>query len=276
MPLYLPAPEPVRHPGGWNRLSLNAHIGTFDAQCALRPRSWAALHESRRDTRLSKWGPYGACVAARQYPDCTACPVFAARNDSGRPVEVTGNRVFVRIERRIVGELFTAAPVDLLWLTDGPDATQHAGEPWTWDQVSRLTDWEVGRRILDDAGEGFWLHRTPAAPAPRTSAAAGAPEANAGELLVLALAERGLTATVVPTGGGCTAVALTVPGGEILVTDDARADHQVGDHDGWFAAFHPDHDPGERTDVYSGHGLDAHRDAEACADAVAAWIGANT
>ncbi|MER5352558.1 hypothetical protein ABT093_19775 [Kitasatospora sp. NPDC002551] len=275
MPLYLPAPEPTRPPGGWNRLSLNAHIGSVDNQCALRPRSWAALHESRRNTQLSQWGPYGACVAARAFPDCTACPVFAARNNPGRAVEVAGDRVFVRVERRIVGELFTAASVDRLWLTSGPEVSRHDGEPWTWDQVSRLTDWEVGRRVLDGAGEDFWLHRPPVAPPPGGAAAAGDPEANAGELLVLALAERGLAAAVAPTGGGCTAVALTVPGGEILSTDDARADHPAADHDRWTTAFHPDHDPGDRTDIYDGHGLDAYRDAQACADAIAAWTGAN-
>ncbi|WP_331727447.1 hypothetical protein OG871_40485 (plasmid) [Kitasatospora sp. NBC_00374] len=277
MPLHLPGPEPVRPAGGWNRFSLNAHMTTPDAQCALCPRSWAALLDSRRDTRLCAWGPYGSCVAATAAPDCTACPVFAARNDPGRSVEAGGDHVFVRIDRRIAGEMFTAFPVDRMWLTAGPgDADFRTGEPWTWDQVSRLTAWTVGRRVLDETGEGFWLHRTPTGPtAPADTATA--PEENAGQILCLALSAQGHAAAVIPTGGNCTAVAVTVPGGEILATDDACADHQAADHDRWFAAFYPDHDPGDRTDVYTGIGtLDAHQDAAACAAVIADWIRANT
>ncbi|MFJ9521273.1 hypothetical protein ACIRPK_23860 [Kitasatospora sp. NPDC101801] len=245
---------------------------TPDAQCALRPRSWAALADSRRDTRLCARGPYGSCVAATKAPDCTACPVFAARNDPGRSVEAGDGHVFVRIDRRIAGEMFTAFPVDQLWLTAGPeDPDFRTGEPWTWDQVSRLTAWAVGRRVLDETGEGFWLHHTPASP---TAAAtmSTTPEENAGQILCIALSAHGHPATIDPTGGNCTAVAVTVPGGEILTTDDACADHDAADHDRWTAVFHPDHDPGDTTEVYTGDGhLGAHRDAQACAAAIAAF-----
>ncbi|MGW5456616.1 hypothetical protein [Nocardia sp. NPDC003979] len=55
MTIYLRPPEP--NPGGpdgqgWNRLSLNAHTSVPAPQCALRPRTYAALCDIRRGSRL--------------------------------------------------------------------------------------------------------------------------------------------------------------------------------------------------------------------------------
>ncbi|MEV7123937.1 hypothetical protein [Kitasatospora griseola] len=269
MPIHLTAPEPRRHPGGWNRLSLNAHIITYAAQCALRPRTGAALLDSWRDTRLCAWGPYGPCVDSTAARDCSTCPLFLSRSDPGRPVEVAGDNVFVRIERRIVGEMFTAAPVDRLWLTTEPARTDFRhGDAWTWDQVARLAGWTMGRRQTDEIGEGFWLHRPSSDPA--TPAADGGE--SAGQILCRALSHHGLAASIVPTGSACTAVEAEVPGGMLHATDDASADHPAAEHERWYVAFHPDHDPGDFTDVYTGTGLlDADQDAKACAAAIAAF-----
>ncbi|MGW0899736.1 hypothetical protein ACWD0G_22610 [Streptomyces goshikiensis] len=87
-----------------------------------------------------------------------------------RALEVGGDRVLVRVETTYSEGLFNATVSSQLWMTSGPDAVGRldGGRPWTWAEVSRLEGWELGRRYRDVVGEGFWLHRTTAAPAPHT------------------------------------------------------------------------------------------------------------
>ncbi|MFE2524792.1 hypothetical protein ACFXEL_11200 [Streptomyces sp. NPDC059382] len=80
----------------------------------------------------------------------------------------SSDRILVRVETTYSGGPFNATVHSKLWMTSGPYAVGHldGGRPWTWAEVSRLEGWELGRRYRDAAGEGFWLHRTTAAPAP--------------------------------------------------------------------------------------------------------------
>ncbi|MCY0923514.1 MULTISPECIES: hypothetical protein [unclassified Streptomyces] len=162
MPVHLPEPEPVRPSDGkgYNRLSLNGHIGAAGPQCALLPRSYATLFESQ-DTRRARWGGFGSCIRDGA---CTQCPVLTAPNR--RALEVGGDRVLVRVETTYSEGLFNATASSQLWMTSGPDAVDRldGGRPWTWAEVSRLEGWELGRRYRDASMEGFWLHRVTPAP----------------------------------------------------------------------------------------------------------------
>ncbi|MFF4605195.1 hypothetical protein ACFY12_20985 [Streptomyces sp. NPDC001339] len=168
MPIYLPAPAPTRPADGkgYNRLTLNAHMGAGGAQCALQPKSWATLYESY-DTRRARWGGFGLCI---RNGDCNACPVFTASlHDSGERAPFNAPRVLIRIETTLPDDtMFAAQPVTALWMTDRPDAPDYRthGQKWTWLQLTRLRGWELGRRYRDQIGPGFWMLRTPYAPAP--------------------------------------------------------------------------------------------------------------
>jgi len=151
VPIHLEAP---RHQSGgpdgrgWNRLSLNAHMGKPLAQCALRPTSYAQLLESQ-DTRRARWGNFGCCVNAG---DCEACPIFQA---APKHLDSLDDRVLVRIH-----------PHDgHLYLMNRPeDGWASLGLRWTWAEIARLDGWEIGRHHNDEHSDGFWITR----PAPTT------------------------------------------------------------------------------------------------------------
>ncbi|CAM5479778.1 MULTISPECIES: hypothetical protein [Streptomyces] len=165
MPIYLPEPQaPAGGPDGkgWNRLSLNAHGGT-GAQCALRPRRWAALLEAY-DTRRARWGGHGSCI---RNGACGDCPVRAALRKQPTVVEVNAPRVLVRVEPLYSdGPGFTGPDGWRLWVTTGPDERDYRNRrPWSWDEAARVPGWDLGRFYVDEHGEGFWLERTARVPA---------------------------------------------------------------------------------------------------------------
>lgn len=162
MPIFLPAPQNYRAGGpdgqGWNRLSLNAHMGAATARCALRPRSYSTLIESF-DTRRAQWG--GALAACTGAGRCLACPV-SSRSEPTVPWEGDAGRVLVRQQpRHVPGPVTTPGGIpDRLW------AMQDANAGWDsrsielfWDDMPALTSWRVGRAHCDEHGQGFWLHR---------------------------------------------------------------------------------------------------------------------
>ncbi|MGG2460621.1 hypothetical protein ACO0M4_12520 [Streptomyces sp. RGM 3693] len=172
MPIYLPEPEPGRPSDGkgYNRLTLNAHMGLGGPQCALQPKSYTTLLESF-DTRRARWGGFGSCI--RQQRDCTNCPVMAATLDSpGEQVPFNPPLVLIRIESVIPDDaMFDAEPTTSLWMTDrptDPDYRLHA-QQWSWFRLQRLKGWELGRRHRDEISDAFWMHRTPYAPAPHVT-----------------------------------------------------------------------------------------------------------
>lgn len=171
MPVFLPEPSPTRPPGGWNRLSLNAHMG-IGAQCALQPTSYASLLESHNTFR-ARWGGFGSCVKDSRWegrqPDCETCPVWKALLGGAEEMPFNAARVLVRIAQEYPDREdapLTAPAVTRLWVTDRPEAEDYraVGQEWTWGRLARLRGWELGRRHHDPISPGFWLHRTPAAP----------------------------------------------------------------------------------------------------------------
>lgn len=165
MPIYLRAPEaPANGPDGkgWNRLSLNAH-GGFLPQCALRPRRWGALLESM-DTRRARWGGFGPCVNRGR---CDDCPVRSALHGQCTVVPVNAPRVLVRVEPIFTEKRLFGGPDGWrLWITNGPDDQEYRnGQPWLWEDATRVRGWDLGPAYYDEHGEGFWLERTPSVPA---------------------------------------------------------------------------------------------------------------
>lgn len=149
MPVFLKAPEYA--PGGpdgkgWNRLSLNAHMGQPANRCALRPRTYAALIESR-DTRRAQWGgDFGHCINGG---GCGHCPLLSAPSPRV-PWEGTEGRVLVRIQPR--------DSVDRLYVMQNAEAGWDSrAVQMSWEEVSRLDGWEVGRQYRDEYSDGFWL-----------------------------------------------------------------------------------------------------------------------
>ncbi|MDX3345924.1 hypothetical protein PV387_03590 [Streptomyces sp. ME02-6987-2C] len=141
MPIHLtpPAYNPSGPDGqGWNRLSIGWQPG---AQCALRPRDWPTLFESR-DTRRARWGGFGPCV--RDGGDCGACPVLDRLKADRFTLdpEVIGDEVLVLVD-------------------DDGTARVPTGKgyfrPTAWTDLARLSGWKLGRRHP----EGFWLVRVP-------------------------------------------------------------------------------------------------------------------
>ncbi len=147
MPIYLrqPAHNPRGSDGqGWNRLSVSLPVHD---QCALQPRSYAALVESH-DTRRARWGGFGPCVRRGR---CAACPIF---NNLSVPKELhaSGDRILVRLH-----------PDD-----HQPHLMNHPEKGWaslsyrwTWLDLVRLVGWTIGDQYSDRHGDGFWLHRLP-------------------------------------------------------------------------------------------------------------------
>lgn len=150
MPIHLKGPE--YRPGGpdgkgWNRLSLNAHMGTPADRCALRPRTYAALVESQ-DTRRAEWG--GSFDRCTGNGNCTACSILAS--PPGLVIPWAGDRVLVRIEPRDF--------VDRLHLMRDPDAGWDSpAVRVAWDAVAQMDGWFIGRQHRDAHGDGFWLVR---------------------------------------------------------------------------------------------------------------------
>lgn len=148
MPIFLTAP--AHQPGGpdgqgWNRLSAAVHGPS--AQCALRPRSHAALIESQ-DTRRARWGGFGPCARDGH---CEGCPIA---NAAPRKLASFMPDVLVRILRRPDGRTE-------LHLMNRPDqGWDSSSQVWTWDELARLQGWRIGHAHRDEHGEGFWLHTT--------------------------------------------------------------------------------------------------------------------
>lgn len=157
MTIRLDAPAASSGPDGegWNRLSLNAHIGAGHPQCALRPRSYQTLWESQ-DTRRARWGGYGACI--RPDNSCIGCPILERSTE----LQSYTPSVLARIERRTAGEGPAAQPVDRVWLMNRPDrGWSETGHIWPWDDLARLEGWRVDSRLhRDEHSDGFWLHAT--------------------------------------------------------------------------------------------------------------------
>lgn len=143
MPIHLIAPghNPNGPDGqGWNRMAVGSLAGD---ECALRPRTYAALRESQ-DTRRARYGGFGPCINDGA---CETCPIFTTA-----PKHLTSfdDRVLVRIH-----------PHDgHLYLMNRPeDGWASGAHRWTWAEVARLDGWEIGRRHNDEHGDGFWITR---------------------------------------------------------------------------------------------------------------------
>jgi hypothetical protein len=148
MPIRLKAPTTYKPGGpdgkGWNRLSLCAHMGQPADQCALQPRTWQTLSESRRDTQLSQWGSYGRCTFDGP---CEECPLLTAK-----PLTFGAftEQVMVRImPRQFVDELH--------FMNKPEDGWASFSYRCTWEDLARLVGWRIGRPFRDEHSEGFWL-----------------------------------------------------------------------------------------------------------------------
>lgn len=146
MPIHLEAPtHQAGGPdgNGWNRLSLNGHMGTPLDQCALRPTSYAHLLESQ-DTRRARWGNFGCCI---KDGDCNNCPILQT---APKRLDSLDDQVLVRIH-----------PHDgHLYLMNRPeDGWASGARRWTWAEVARIDGWTIGRRHNDEHSEGFWINR---------------------------------------------------------------------------------------------------------------------
>lgn len=144
MPIHLqePAPQPGGPDGqGRNRIELWSITG--GDQCALRPRSWATLVESR-DTRRARWGGFGPCTNGG---DCRSCPLLTAKTEH---MDAFGDRVLVRIHERH-GPMLMNRP---------EDGWASLGFFWSWSELSRLEGWDIGPKYTDEHSEGFWLIRS--------------------------------------------------------------------------------------------------------------------
>ncbi|MFF2819410.1 hypothetical protein ACFVT9_28295 [Kitasatospora cineracea] len=102
----------------------------------------------------------------------------------------------------------------------------------------------------------------------------------AGRAAYQALRQRGLPFVPVHTGGGCFALSLALPDGEVLVTDDnGQIAHDATDHTAWLACFYAapsspyDADEDDVTEIYLSDGtLSFADDCAALADALAHWV----
>jgi hypothetical protein len=156
MPILLHAPE--YRPGGpdgkgWNRLSLNAHMGQASDQCALQPRSYRLLYESWRTT-VAQWGNFGRCTGAG---DCGTCPIFEGL-DEPKYLPADTDRVLVRLKEPEGDFGMLGRPAPRPYVVDDPNAGWASPRYlWTWEGLARLRGWHLGRRHFDEHGEGFWL-----------------------------------------------------------------------------------------------------------------------
>lgn len=160
MSVYL-AP-PTYRPGGpdgkgWNRLSLNAHMGAGRPRCALRPRTYAALWVSMRNTAHCEWGgDYAPCTNEGQ---CGDCGTF---NADRLNLDAFSDQVLIRIrEHGKSSDLIPGGVRSDLWLMNRPDTGwSSSARRCTWDELCRLEDgWRIGRAYRDEHSDGFWIHR---------------------------------------------------------------------------------------------------------------------
>ena len=155
MPILLEAPR--YRPGGpdgkeWNRLSLNAHMGTPAHQCAVQPRTGGALREVKeRGSLHAQWGNHGRCTADG---NCTACPMLARKPLTMRAF---GDRVLVRFLERIDYHTGRLLSTELWAMNRVEDGFASFGCRWTWEDLVRLASWRVGPRHSDEHSDGFWL-----------------------------------------------------------------------------------------------------------------------
>jgi hypothetical protein len=156
MPIRLD--PPTYRPGGpdgngWNRLSLNAHMGAGLTQCALRPRSYPLLWECQ-DTRRSQWGGYRHCIRPEQ--SCDGCPVLTRQP---RELQSVTPVVLVRLKEHQGNRGIAGQSECTPWVMNRPDnGWGEHGEPWSWEDLARVPGWRVGRQYRDVHSEGFWLH----------------------------------------------------------------------------------------------------------------------
>lgn len=157
MPIRLAAPAPPAggpDGRGWNRISLSAHMGSLDDQCALQPATYATLWEAQ-DTRRAHWGGFGRCTSDG---DCGTCPLLRRAVSEPTRLDWVTDRVLVRI--RTVQPAAGGPGRDEPWLMNHPDkGWASRGERWTWFDLVRLTGWRIARRHTDHHGDGFWLDR---------------------------------------------------------------------------------------------------------------------
>lgn len=154
MPIRLEPPT-HRHGGpdgqGWNRISLNAHMGTPTAQCALKPTTAATLVESW-DTRRARWGNFGPCT---RDGSCATCPMLDS--DPTR-IPAHTERILVRLKPSDAAGV--NLPPDTPYIVDDPDAGWVSPRyRWTWSKLSRLIGWRFDGMHRDEHGDGFWLHK---------------------------------------------------------------------------------------------------------------------
>lgn len=151
MTIYLEAPT-HRAGGpdgkGWNRLSLNAHMGAPSGQCALRPTDYPTFVESWRGSRHARWGSYGPCVRDNDRRDCFTCPVLT---NPPRPLD--GDRRLVHICEQTSRDGNRARTVLLI-----------GHSLWSWGELSRIQGWTAGRLLRRGRRQGFWLTRIPNTP----------------------------------------------------------------------------------------------------------------
>jgi hypothetical protein len=128
-------------------------MGRGTDRCALRPRTYATLYESRRNTMHAQWGGfYARCVAGGA---CSTCPLLTA---APRPLDVVDERVMVRIRERPPCDLVPGGPPAELHLMHAPGrGWSSTSDLWTWEELRRLTGWELGRQFEDEHSAAFWL-----------------------------------------------------------------------------------------------------------------------
>ncbi|QSI49976.1 hypothetical protein [Thermobispora bispora] len=145
MPIFLAAPahRPTGPDGqGWNRLTAGIDPS---AQCALRPRSYAALVEGQ-DTRRARWGGYGPCIRGG---DCDGCPIASA-----------APRQLISFTPDVLVRILPRGDRDELHVMNRPDRGWDSGSVvWSWEQLARVVGWRVGRPHRDEHSDGFWLHQ---------------------------------------------------------------------------------------------------------------------
>lgn len=164
MPTYLEPPAlPTRGPDGqgWNRISLG-YYGSPGAQCALRPRSYAALWEVTHRPACAQFGPYDPCVRHQTLqvnrPVCTDCPFYTRPS---RRLDTDDDRVMVRIKAIAPSGFGLASQEERIpYVISDPSATWDTdAQRWSWTDLVHLGDWAVGRRGADEHSEFFWLER---------------------------------------------------------------------------------------------------------------------
>lgn len=170
MPIFLEPPTTYQPGGpdgkGWNRLSLNAHMGTPAGRCALRPRTYPTLHTIGRGSRLCEWGAQWAACDHKPAGDCTTCPRLT---DPPRLLAVSADITMVTVRVYESDQVDDCTPggipaqLRICVRDNGADGDWYSASVWTWEEVTALTaaGWRVGRQFRDENGPGFWLHRNP-------------------------------------------------------------------------------------------------------------------